>query len=319
MTRPRKSREPRDALSFYCAVCYHTWRAPPARVEEVEDWEAQREHRYRYTANCPRCDAECEPTEQEQALMRAWARATGPRTPEGLAATAKNLEGHPTPEEAQRTRFNGMKHGLSARTATYFPAKPDGYAFCRTCTVDRVWCSRQAACLTQTQRFMLHHAAFEQRDPKVLSELHADMQAAIFTLVQQILQTIIADGVKLESPEWFHDKDGVVQLAQYIEHRTGEPKTIMKIEAHPLFKSLAELLTRNNLSLADLGMTPRVIEGEGEQLGRLAQDGADQESLTEYQRRNTAALEALVAKLDLSRDATERDPVLIEYQSEQAE
>lgn len=28
-------------------------------------------------------------------------------------------------KKALRTRFNGIRHGLSAKTATYFPAKPD--------------------------------------------------------------------------------------------------------------------------------------------------------------------------------------------------
>ena len=123
--------------------------------------------------------------------MKAWANATGPRTEEGKAATAANLEGHPTKEEAQRTRFNAMKHGLAARTATYFPAKYDGYEFCSTCDVDRNFCASQPACVKKTELFMLHHAAFEQRNPKHLMGIYSDLQASVLAVVQQIIQTIV--------------------------------------------------------------------------------------------------------------------------------
>jgi hypothetical protein len=79
----------------------------------------------------------------ERAAGIVGARADGcapggdrPVTAEGKAAAAKNLEGHPTPQESRLTRFNAMKHGMEARTATYFPAKPGKYAFCEGCDVD---------------------------------------------------------------------------------------------------------------------------------------------------------------------------------------
>ncbi|OHC61938.1 MAG: hypothetical protein A2045_13240 [Rhodocyclales bacterium GWA2_65_20] len=49
---------------------------------------------------------------------------------------------------------------------------------------------------------MVTHAAFEQRNPKHLMPIMASMQASIVAIIQQILQTIIADGVKLETPAW---------------------------------------------------------------------------------------------------------------------
>ena len=136
--------KPISEITFYCLPCYRTFKAAPARVEDAPDLTY---HPFTYHGNCPRCDAECEQVGWERGLMKAWANATGPRTEEGKAATATNLEGHPTKEEVQRTRFNAMKHGMSARTATYFPSKPDGYAFCATCDVDRVFCASQPACV----------------------------------------------------------------------------------------------------------------------------------------------------------------------------
>ncbi|MBF0802999.1 MULTISPECIES: hypothetical protein [unclassified Neisseria] len=41
---------------------------------------------------------------------------------------------------------------------------------------------------------MLHQAAFEQRDPKHLIPIYADMHAGITAIMQQILQTILKEG-----------------------------------------------------------------------------------------------------------------------------
>jgi hypothetical protein len=119
----------------------------------VEDAPDLDHHPYIYYGECPHCGSECEQAGWERGLLKAWASSTGPRTDEGKAASAANLEGHPTKEEAQRTRFNAMKHGLAAGAATYFPAKPDGYAFCVTWDVDRVFCQSQPACVKKTELF----------------------------------------------------------------------------------------------------------------------------------------------------------------------
>lgn len=248
--------------------------------------------------------------------MGAWRNATGPKTEEGKAATAANLEGHPTKEESLRTRFNAMQHGLNARTATYFPAKPDGYAFCKSCDVDRVWCKAQSACVKKTELFMLHHAAFEQRNPRHLHGIYADLQASIFAVLQQILQTIIADGVKITTPEWYTDKEtGAVIIDEYVD-ASGQRRIIPNIEAHPLFRPLGELLSRANLSLSDMGMSTKVLENEEAELGRLNDGAAERESLGDYQRRQVEALEGLAAVMQRAQANKARDPVLIEHQAQ---
>lgn len=249
-------------------------------------------------------------------MLKAWANATGPKTPEGMAATKANLAGHPTPEEAQRTKFNAMKHGLSARTATYFPAKPDGYDFCKSCDVDRGYCAEQPACVKKTELFMLHHAAFEQRNPKHLMGIYADLQASIFAVLQQILQTIVADGVKVTEPQWYTDKEtGRVVIAEYTDEN-GRRRVLTEMNSHPLFKPLADLLSRTGLTLADMGMTQKVIEAESEEMGRLSSDRADKDSLLEFGRRQTEALESLHGVIERARLEKGRDAVLIEYQEQ---
>lgn len=265
------------------------------------------------------CHEEAAQAPWEKALLKAWQNATGPRTEAGKAATAANLEGHPTPEEALRTRFNGMKHGLSAKTAMYFPAKPDKYPLCGTCDIDRDWCAAQPACVKQTQNFMLHHAAFETRNPKHLQGLYAGFQAALFSVVQQILQQIIADGAKLVAPQWYVDKEsGRLVIADYLDS-DGNRRIIEDVSAHPLFKPLGELLSRNNLSLSDMGMTAKVIEEEEASMGRLESQNTAREALTDFAQRTSKAVEDLRGLMSRASSERDRDPILIEYQQQNGE
>ena len=313
--------KPFSEITFHCKqpACCGSFSSAPVRVVDAPEQEY---HPFLYFANCPTCGGECEQVYWERNVMKAWANATGPKSEEGKAVAAANLEGHPTKEEARRTRFNAMKHGLNARTATYFPAKPDGYAFCKSCDVDRVWCKAQPACSKKTELFMLHHAAFDQRDPRVLAGIYADLQSSIFAVLQQILQTIIADGVKITTPEFSFDKDGNCIVARYsFIDANGETQSriISHMEAHPLFRPLGELLSRANLSLSDMGMTAKVLENDEAELGRLNEDAAQREELGAFAERQVAAIESLAAVMERAAANKKRDPVLIEHVSQNGE
>lgn len=303
---------PLDEVTFRCAPCRRTFSGAPERVEDRpdRDW-----HPFEYMAHCPGCGEEVGAAHWWLALLKGWQNATGPRTDAGKAATAANLEGHPTSEEAMRTRFNAMKHGLSAKTATYFPASPGKYSFCSGCDVDWGYCATQPACIKQTQLFMQHHAAFEQRNPKHLSGIYADLQAALFAVLQQILQTIIADGVKIEAPQYYTDKDGVLIVAEYTDD-AGNRRVIKDISAHPLFKPLGELLSRNNLSLSDMGMTQKVIDDEEQEFGRLHAQEQSREVLADFARRQAKAMEDLGGLITKANAVRDRDPILIEHQQQ---
>lgn len=314
MAKKRDLSKSLTTVIFRCKSCRITFEADPREVLPDPD---QAHHPYRYIGTCPDCLDDCEQSGSQRGLLKAWANATGPKTEAGKAATAKNLEGHPTAEEALRTRFNAMRHGMTARTAQYFPASPDKYPACKTCDVDREYCSGQSACVKQTQLFMLHHAAFEQRNPKHLQGMYADIQASITAVIQMILQTIIADGVKITAPAWRADKDGKVVIGEYLNKETGEMETIMDVSAHPLLKPLTEFLTRNNMSLADMGMTPKAIEQEEAQMGRLAPTtGVPTLSMEDYAAKQAASFASL---RDLATRANARkntDPVLVEYRQQ---
>lgn len=310
--QPKKDHRSKLAeVTFRCSYD-GPFKAAPDRVDPDP---ADDVHPWRYFAACPRCGEECAQAHWERSLLKAWQSATGPKTEEGKAAAAENLVGHPTKEESLRTRFNAMKHGASAKVATYFPAKPGKYALCKTCDVDPFWCADQPCCVKQTQNFMLHHAAFEQRKPGVLTGLYSEMQAAIYSILQQIIMTIIQDGVKLERPVFHFDENGCLSLGKYVDEN-GQPQMLMDVTAHPLLKPLTDFLSKNNMSLADMGMTNKVIEAEDLMPGQIANTAGPAISDDEYKRRQLAALEGLAGKMQRANHLTAQDPILMEFNRE---
>jgi hypothetical protein len=305
-----------DTCNFRCGVCRYAWEDKPDLVEPDESTE---HHPYRYFANCPICRAQNQPQAHwERALLKAYQHATGPRTPEGLRATAANLAGHPTPEEAMRTRFNAMKHGMHARTANYFPAKPDGYPFCSRCDVDRWWCKEQPACVKQTEKFMLFHAAFEQRNPKILNRIKSDLHAALVASLEMCVQQVLADGVVIKTPRVQVAEGGKLVEITFTD-TAGNVHNVYDYMANPAFKPIADLVTRLGLSLQDLGMTDRAVEDD-EAAGLRGRLGADEEatrqSLGAYADRLGQALEKLAPLMGAARKASEADPVLLEHQQQ---
>lgn len=305
--------KPKTSINFHCGHCNWAFAAEPGRIEDAPELEY---HPFRYFADCELCGHESHQAAWERNLFKAWANATGPKTRDGKAMVAKNLEGHPTPEEALRTRFNAMKHGVFARTATYFPAKPGQYAACQDCELRETICPSQTACLKKTELFMKHHIAFESRDPAMLMEMHSDRQSAVAALIDDMICNIMRDGgTAIRSPEWYYDKDGGFHLASYVDENTGKTVTLTKTEAHPLLKPLMDFLNKNAMTLADLEMTPKAKDEQEALEGFIdAQEkNADQTGSLEYQKRISGQLDELRSLIQTSREKTRRDPVLIEH------
>lgn len=300
-------------VNFRCAECRTSFEAVP---DLVEPDPATEHHPWRYFAHCTRCGAQHQAQASwERSLLKAHQRATGPKTAEGKAATARNLDGHPTSEEALRTRFNAMKHGMAARTATYFPAKPDRYTFCERCDVDRVWCAQQSACVKQTEIFMLHHAAFDQRDPKVLAGLHADLQASLTAMLQMAIQEVLGEGITIVQPRVELDREGTPVTLTYLDEQ-GNRQYIMNRQSNPAIKAVTELVTRLGLSMSDLGMTVRATEAEGDGLrGQLQLDDDKRESMALFGERMLLATEKAREQIAAAQKRKAADPVLVEFQA----
>ncbi|WP_085440236.1 hypothetical protein [Magnetofaba australis] len=94
--------------------------------------------------------------------------ATGPRTPEGKRRSAENLEGYPTAEQRLRTRYNGLKTGLHARTISVLPANPGMYPICNQCDVGAEACAQEEHCMLLLARTWSTMQAYEKGDAKAL-------------------------------------------------------------------------------------------------------------------------------------------------------
>ena len=276
---------PKNDITFKCDGCSHIWDGEPEKVDDAPELS----HPYRYYASCPKCADVSQQIPWQRGLFSSYVKSTGPKTSIGKAKSAANLEGHPTAEEAQRTRFNAMKH------------------------VDRDYCAAQPACIRRTELFMRHMIAIQSGDTGVLKEMHAVQQANLASMFDDMLISVISEGVLLKTPAYSFDKDGGFHLAKYKDPETGENIQIMDAKANPLLKHVFDLMSKNNYSLADLGMTNKVQAAQETEMGRLHQEEVEKIDAGEFKRKQQETLENLQSLIAKSRDRKERDPVLIEY------
>ncbi len=317
MGKPRL--DPLETVDFRCEECLEYFTAPPETTEDDPDrpW-----HPFHYTAHCPRCGSLADQDPRQRGLLKAWSRATGPRTPEGIAAVTKNLEGHPTPEETKITRLNSLKHGGYANTVSYFPAKPGGYAVCGACDYFGDVCienpptghKNPKACLKRAELFMRHQIAFDTGDAGLLKSLRAETQAGVQAIIDEMILQIAQDGgPRIKEVVWYSDKDGGFHLAEYIDADTGEKRQIHELKAHPLLKVLIDYIAKNSLTLSDMGMTPKVQQENELLAGHLQEERKNQETALDFRQQQVALMEQLREQIERSQKKTAADPVLIEY------
>ena len=306
----QKDNSPKPLVTFKCLSCSVTFQCTPVRVEN----EPNRIHPFRYFANCAQCQAEVQQVNWEVGSFCSIMKSTGPTSLTGKAASAANLAGHPTVEERALTRFNALTHGTSAKTALFFPAKPGKYAQCATCDIDYAYCQIQPACIKRTELLMQHLIAFESGDPSKLTELNAINQARIQAMYSEMLQTVANDGVTLTNPIHSFANDGSFHLGKYEDPDTGEDITLYETKAHPLLKDIANFLGKNNMNLAALNMTPKVQTDQDIQMGHIAKESDEKQSLIEYQQKMAGQLSGVKEMLERSKERTKRDSILIEHQ-----
>lgn len=266
-------------------------------------------------APCPKCKNMAAQVGWERNLAKAAGKQTGPKTAAGKAKTAANLEGYPTEEQKQNTRLNALKHGAFAKTAKYFPARPGQYDRCDSCTVDWNDCSANEVCISRTEVFMRHQIAQETDNPSLLRSLQADNQANIQIVLEDLFMNIASNGAMFKNPKTITDfKNSETHIAKFMDPETGDYKTIFEHTANPAVKLAIELMNKNGMTLADLGMTPR-SQGEVQQLkGNLSGDSKGALDAAKEMRASMGDLKELLSRG--KRDKA-KDPVLIEYNAEQ--
>lgn len=268
--------DPLKTVSYHCRSCGHRFRAEPESVVSAPEKES---HPFIYSATCPECSQTAEQAAWEQNLMIAHANATGPTTDEGI----------------RRCKFNALKHGLRADVATYYPARPGGYPHCNACEwLENRDCIQFGGCLKRAELLLRHQIAFETNDPGKLQQFRARTQAHLQALIDDMILAIAQDGgPRISSPEWYYDKDGGFHLASYTDAKTGEKVQINKIEAHPLLKLLMDFVSKNKMTLEDMGMTPKVQEEQEALRGFLDDDLDEREGVEVFQERMQSSMEKL--------------------------
>jgi hypothetical protein len=320
MGKPRL--DPLSKVDFRCEDCGEKFTAAPEITEECPE---QQYHPWYYTAHCPACKGIAEQSPVQRGLLKAWANATGPRTAEGKAKSAANLDGHPTPEETLITRMNAMIHGGHANKLMLFPAKPGKYPTCQVCDHYGEACienppsyhENPPRCLKKSEILMRHHIAFEAGDPSLLIDMRANSQAGIQMLIDEMILQIAQDGgPRIMELKWYHDKEGGFHLAQYRDADTNEMVQVYEAKAHVLLKPLIEFMSKNSLTLSDMGMTPKVQQ-ENELLeGHLKSDLQNKQDEESFRTHQLTQMEQMKAYILRSQQRLENDPVLIEHQME---
>lgn len=309
MGKTRDISNPLNEVSFVCAACKHKFERAP---DVVEDAPERTWHPWRYFADCIKCGAQCKQAGWEQGLMATYGKHTGPKTAAGKAATTKNIEPYQTSEQGRRNRFNGLKHGLYSQQLDYFPARPGQYDKCKSCTIDHDTCRANTICAREADMAMRYQIAFSENDPSQLRDIQAGMHARIQSIIDSIMLAIINTGVEIHQPVWYVDPKDGFQLAEY-DDSEGQRKFITEVRAHPLLKVLSEYISRNNLSLSDMGMTPKQHDEGSVLKGQIDSQEQNGEELLEYQRRQAESLEGLQEMIKNSQARTKADPILIEH------
>lgn len=166
---------------------------------------------------------------------------------------------------------------------------------------------------------MLHHAAFEQRNPKVLTRLHADLHAALMATLQMCLQAVLGEGVLIKQPRVELTREGDPVTLSYIDPQ-GKKAYIYDYTSNPAFKPIADLVSRLGLSMADLGMSVRGFEADEEKgMGVLKLDASTKETLEGFGARMLEASKNAADLIAKSQAATRADPVFIEHQAQGGE
>jgi hypothetical protein len=254
-------------VNFKCQSCGKGFQtvATTTKTNPDKPW-----HPYDYFTQC-KCGGEARQVAWEQNLLKAHANATGPVTKVGKAIASQNAAGH----SCENTRFNALQHGLYAKTAQYYPARPGKYPTCENCEFKNKECSDEnhlVACLKKTELFMQTHIAFETGDHKILKKMHANTHAALNAILNDMILSVAQTGVEIKNPRWYpNPKTGMPEFVEYRDEN-GSKHQLHDIQAHPLLNKIIDLVQKNSLTLDDMNMTDK-SQDDSELKGFITESG----------------------------------------------
>ncbi len=156
-----------------------------------------------------------------------------------------------------------------------------------------------------------HQIAFDTKDPNLLLQMRSDTQAAIQGLINDMILAISQDGgPRITEVVWYHDKDGGFHLAKWVDEYQQEHQ-IHELKAHPLLKHLMDFISKNSMTLSDMGMTPKVQDEQETMQGFISKQGTDQQAEEEYRQKSLEGMEKLQTLIGNSYVQT-REPVTVE-------
>lgn len=287
--------EKREKTHFKCTRCRKVFKdLPPRRTEDAPD----EPHPYFYFSICPDCGIEMPEAPFMRTLYRAHQNITGTKSPK---ASARNLP-------ANRTHFGNLKNGIFAKQARIFPARPGKYPECEDCPQrESEDCVDAGACLEITKLYMRVEHAVANKDHKALSGIMASTQTGLAVMLQRMLRAVDVTGVELKAPIIATYKDG------YDLVKDEDGTQVYEFSAHPLIKPIVELISKNNMSLADLGLTPKQAGEEERAMGHLDNEKMAAQTEAEYQRQLGENNERLLAMFDMAKQTRKDDPVYQEH------
>jgi Zn finger protein HypA/HybF involved in hydrogenase expression len=269
--------EQKERTTFWCPQCRWRWESAAERVEASTDSP----HPFDYFATCPKCGTEAGESPQIKSLYRAWLNITGSKSPE---ISNRNL----CQPDPVRTRFNGLKHGMYAKKARYFPAKEGRYAECEGCGYAEE-CEESGVCLEMSKIKMMVQRAVDERDPRALTDLVKGTQADLFIMLQRMFSRVFKDGETLKAPVWSGTKEG------YELVKNAEGEQVYELNEHPLLKRIVDVVAKNNLSLADLLLTPKTAEESQAIKGHLDGEKESREDLAGYRDKRNRMMEQFLS------------------------
>ena len=230
-------------------------------------------HPYQHTASCPRCGEDVNPAAHQVA---AWKAASLPLSLESRAKISAAQKAR-DPASYAISKSNRMITGANAKVLKVWPAKPGTYAECDTCEFLTNGCKTDFQhCADKTDLYVKFLMAQETGNSAFIGQEMAATQAGMAAITASMIRSLAQKGVTMEVPVYAKTENGI-EVATYTDDE-GKKRTITRTEANPLLPHLINYVSKNNLTLSDMGITPKVKEEQRQLQGFLDSKEADRET-----------------------------------------